>query len=238
MIANYTADGWEIITQRAHALLAAQICARWKIGDQPSRWVETLIAVAEHDDIFNELEHGTLINANGGPVDFKMNSFDLQASMSLMHMALTKSSFIALLTAKHIEFTHGEDPKATAFLVKLKREKRAWMKSAAVTEKELNAAYELLEFCDAFSLLICQGLVPPEGRSLEISSGPDKRAYSVVEIAGKLVVGPWPFETRSFELNYEYRLIPQLRFSSGAAFRKIFLKTPAQQKKLTLCIIR
>jgi len=232
MIANYTADGWEIITQRAHALLAAQICARWKIADQPARWVETLIAVAEHDDIFNEFERGPLVNEKGGPVDFKMTTFDLDASTQLMRMAITKSSFIALLTAKHIAFTHGEEPKATAFLAALKREKKTWMKSAAVTEKELVSAYELLEFCDAFSLLICQNLIPPEERSLEISSGPGKKSYRFVEIKGELIVKPWPFEVASFELNYEYRLIGQLSFSSDKDFREACLKTVAEQKKV------
>nr|WP_199156767.1 DUF3891 family protein [Pedobacter sp. ASV2] len=232
MIVNYTTDGWEVITQRSHALLAAKICGEWKIRDRSSRWTELLIAVAEHDDIFNELERGPLINEKGGPVDFKMTKFNLEASRKLMDMAVTKSSFIALLTAKHISFTHGEESKASAFLATLNEQKKVWMKSAAINEVELGNAYELLEFCDAFSLLICQNLVPPEQRSLEISTGPGKRVYYFAEIQGELVVDPWPFEAESFELSYEYRLIGKLSFSSDRNFRNAFLKTAAQEKKV------
>jgi hypothetical protein len=53
MIVNYIEPGWQIITQRSHGLLAAQICAQWKNNNQPKRWVETLIATAEHDDVYN-----------------------------------------------------------------------------------------------------------------------------------------------------------------------------------------
>lgn len=124
MIVNYKEDGWEMITQRAHALLAAKICAEWRVKDRPSRWTELLIAVAEHDDVFNELERGPLVRENGGPVDFKMTDFDLEASRELMNMALTKSSFMALLISKHIHFTHGEEPRAGEFLATLEKEKK------------------------------------------------------------------------------------------------------------------
>lgn len=234
MITNYIAEGWEIITQRSHAMLAAQICAHWKISDQPSRWVETLVAVAEHDDVFNEFERGPLVNSIGGPVDFKTTSFDLEASKKLMDMALSKSSYVALLTAKHIEFTHGKEPKAAKFISGLKQQMKIWIKCAAVEEKELADAYELLEFCDAFSLLICQDFIPPEKRSLEISSGPNKKAYSLTGTAEKLIVSPWPFEVGSFMVNYESRILTALTFSSDAAFRKKLLRVPAIQKTVKL----
>jgi hypothetical protein len=230
MIVNYKQNGWEIITQRAHALLAAKICAEWKVSDRPPRWMELVIAVAQHDDIFNELERGPLVNENGGPVDFKMTEFDPEASAKLIDLARTKSSFIALLTAEHIRFTHGKEPKAHSFLAALEKDKKVWMKSTSITSHELNRAYELLEFCDAFSLLICQNLVPPEQRSLEISNSPDKNAYRFAETAGKLVVGPWPFEHAHFELSYEYRAIAKLGFSSDEDFRRVFLKTAAREK--------
>lgn len=234
MIANYIAEGWEIITQRSHAMLAAQICGQWKISDQPPRWVETLVAVAEHDDVFNELERGPLVNSKGGPIDFKMTSFDPEASQRLMDMAVSKSSYVALLTAKHIEFTHGKEPKAAEFIIGLKRQMKIWMESTDITQKDLIAAYDLLEFCDAFSLLICQNLIPPQKRSLEISSGPGKKAYSFAEIGKKLIVKPWPFEAGSFVINYESRTLKSLTFSSDAALRKELLQAPILLKTVRL----
>jgi hypothetical protein len=61
MIANYTAAGWEIITQRVHGLLAAQIAAQWAHGLRTARWAEMLLAIAEHDDAQVELEVDNLL---------------------------------------------------------------------------------------------------------------------------------------------------------------------------------
>jgi len=88
-----------------------------------------------------------------------------------------------------------------------------------------------MEWCDALSLLLCQGNLPPEKRKLEISTGPDKKMYYLVQIDSEtLTVQPWPFETMKFQLSYEYRIIKQLDFSSSADFRKAFLKAPVKEQ--------
>ena len=96
---------------------------RWKLSDQLVRWVDILIATAEHDDVFNELECGPLVNANGGPVDFKMNNFDENLSTQLINRAEMKGSFIALLVSRHIAFTHGNEPKRKNFFYICKKRK-------------------------------------------------------------------------------------------------------------------
>ncbi|UKT65752.1 DUF3891 family protein [Pedobacter mucosus] len=235
MIVNYKKDGWEIVTQRSHGLLAAQICARWKITDQPQRWVETLIAVAEHDDVYNEFERDPLINSSGGPVDFKMTSFDKDASTKLIDMAVTKSSFIALMIAKHINFTHGDDSKAKPFLADLKKKENGWLKSAISSPAEVSEAYELLEFCDAFSLLICQEMIQPEQRSIEISSGPGGVSYSFTAKEENLIVTPWPFELPEFQVSFECRTLKQLSYSNNNEFRKMLRLAPVERKLLNIC---
>ncbi|MES2458897.1 MAG: DUF3891 family protein [Bacteroidota bacterium] len=159
MIVNYTESGWQIITQRAHGLLAAQICAHWRKDKQPRRWVETLIAAAEHDDVYNEWENEDLLNESGGPANFKQTAFNLELSERLIGMAETKSAYIALLISRHIQFVHGEDPGVKDFISVLKKRERDWLKAAAISKQEVDLAYELVEFCDAFSLLVCQGLI-------------------------------------------------------------------------------
>ena len=44
MIVNYTDRGWEIISQRAHGLLAAQAAMAWRVKDRPERWTETVLS--------------------------------------------------------------------------------------------------------------------------------------------------------------------------------------------------
>lgn len=223
MIVNYTESGWQIITQRSHGLLAGQICAQWKRDQQPERWVETLIAVTEHDDVYNELENTDLLNENGGPVNFKMTCFNKDHCERLMQMALTKSTYIAVLISRHIKFVHGKAAEAKGFCKVLDKQEKMWMKTAGISANEADTAYQILQFCDAFSLLVCQGLVQPEHRKMEISTGPDNISYGVSEaVKGKLKVNPWPFETDHFTVRYESRMIKQLSFKNVNEFRKAF----------------
>ncbi|RZM08259.1 MAG: DUF3891 family protein, partial [Pedobacter sp.] len=162
-----------------------------------------------------------LLNESGGPVNFKQTEFKLELSERQIGMAETKSAYIALLISRHIQFVHGEDPKAKDFVSKLKKRERDWLKAAEVSKQEVDIAYELVEFCDAFSLLICQGLVQPEGRKIEISKGPDGRAYEMYASGDGLVVEPWPFETSSFNVSWECRTVSQLSFTNVAEFRDL-----------------
>lgn len=221
MIVNYSDSGWQIITQRAHGLLAAQICAQWKRTNQPSRWMDTLIATAEHDDVYNEFENDDLLNEMGGPVNFKMTNFRRDYCERQLKMALTKSRYIALLIGRHIQFVHGNDPAAKEFCKDLNKKERVWLSDTRATKQEIDASYELLEFCDAFSLLICQGLIQPEQRKIEISNGPDGKTYTLFAAADQsLIVEDWPFESDEFKINYESRTLSQLSFKNVAAFKK------------------
>lgn len=235
MIVNYTETGWQIITQRSHGLLAAQICAHWKKNNQPGRWVDTLIATAEHDDIYNEFENDDLLNDHGGPVNFKHTAFKLEYAQRLIGMAETKSAFIALLISRHVRFVHGDDPKAGKFISALKKREGIWMKASCSTEDEVNRGYELLEFCDAFSLLICQGLIQPEHRKIEISSGPDGQAYEMYASDKGIIVSPWPFEISSFLLTWESRTLTQLSFKNVSEFRSRVKKSKVIPLQVLVC---
>jgi hypothetical protein len=234
MIVNYTESGWQIISQRSHGLLAAQICAHWRRDNQPSRWVDTLIATAEHDDVYNEFESEDLLDQLGAPLNFKQTAFRSEDCQRLIDLAENKSSYIALLTSRHIQFVFDADPNAKEFISELKAKEAVWLKRASISKKEVSQGYELLEFCDAFSLLICQGLVQPEHRKIEISNGPDGTAYAMRASDGGLIVTPWPFELESFEVSYESRTISQLRFESITEFRKAFQSATVVGHKITL----
>lgn len=234
MIVNYTEKGWQIITQRAHGLLAAQICAHWRKDNQPERWVDTLIATAEHDDVYNEFENDNLINENGGPINFKNTEFDRSYGQRLIAMAETKSAYIALLVSRHIQFVHGNDPKAKSFIKELLNLEKTWLEIAEVPRAEVDSGYELLEFCDAFSLLICQGLVQPENRKIEISNGPDGKSYEMHHQAEGITVEPWPFEINSFYITYESRLLPELSYRDTSHFRKAIHSVEAKTERLKI----
>ncbi|RYE17719.1 MAG: DUF3891 family protein [Sphingobacteriaceae bacterium] len=140
MIVNYTEAGWEIVLQRAHGLLAAQLAAQWKKEERPERWTETILAIGEHDDAQTELEQNDLITAQSGPVNFKMKTFELPHCQQMIDFSLSKSQYIALLTAMHINFLHVKEAKTNAearsFLNELEALRISWRKALNITEQE------------------------------------------------------------------------------------------------------
>jgi hypothetical protein len=189
--------------------------------------VETLIATAEHDDVNDELNLPDLIHENGGPRNFKMKDFEAGRCQQLLELGLTKGRYIGILMAKHIQFLYGDEASARQYCEKLKKKTRQWILEAGTTDREISASYALLEFCDAFSLLICQGLVQPENRKMEISNGPDGTGYQLsLAENGNLIVSPWPFEEDTFKINYESRCLTQLSFKNDAEFKQKLNQAP------------
>jgi hypothetical protein len=239
MIVNYKENGWEVVTQRAHGLLAAQLAFYWRMKDRPERWLETLLAIAEHDDAENELDGENLLTEAGGPLDFSMKKFEPAHCQKLSSLTLTKSRYIALLTSLHTDFLYGKEKKENAeartFLEEQSRLQNKWLKELNITKEEALRVYDLLEWCDALSLLICKGEMQPEERRLEISTGPDKRMYHLSQVdENSLSVHPWPFEQNNFSVNYDYRPILQIQFRSSEEFRKAFLAADVKEKNWLL----
>jgi len=236
MIVNYTEQGWEIITQRAHGLLAAQVAMQWRKKDRPERWTETLIAIADHDDAQTELEADDLLTPQGGPVDFKMKKFEPEYCRRKHNYAISKSRFIALLTSIHMVFLHATEaesnPLVKGFIAEQQKLQQEWLKQLEITKSETEKVYGLLEWCDAFSLLLAQQEIQPDNRLVEVSSGPDKKQYKLMQNPnGSLTIKPWPFEAKSFSLSLETRLLTTLQFKSCEQFKKEFLDAVVVEKK-------
>lgn len=235
MIVTYNEQGWKVITQRAHGIVAAQLAFEWRVKERPQRWVETVLAIAEHDDAENELDGETLITDSGGPLNFDMKNFELPHCQKLSSLTISKSRYIALLTSMHTTFLYEKDkeqiPEAKQFLKEQATLQATWRRQLGINKEEAIWTYSLLEWCDALSLLICKNNMQPEQRSTEISTGPDKKKYSLIQLDEQtLTVQPWPFEAQRFAVNFEFRIINQLQFASSAAFREAFLKTEVQEK--------
>ena len=70
MIVTQTDTGWQIINQQAHGLLAVQIALHWQVDKRPVHWVETLIALTEHDDGQDNWEGRNHLTTAGAPLHF------------------------------------------------------------------------------------------------------------------------------------------------------------------------
>ncbi len=239
MIVNYSEQGWEIITQRAHGILAAEIGLQWKKNERPERWLETLLVIAEHDDAENEMDGENLLTASGGPLNYSMKTFDLAHCEKLQRMTVTKSRYIRLLSSMHMEFLYGKECKsnkeARTFLSQQKKLRAKLAREISLKNTDLEKTYDFMEWCDAFSLLLCENQVQPEKRMTEISTGPDKRPYQVFTIKqNELSVDPWPFEPVAFTLQFEKRVLTDLLFKSSADFRSRFLTAPVTVSSWTI----
>lgn len=239
MIVTYKEEGWHIITQRAHGIVAAQLAMAWRRKDRPQRWTETVLAIAEHDDAEVELDGENVLTPTGGPLNFDMKTFDLAHCRKLFMLTQTKSRLIALLTSLHMVFLYGKEAagnkEAGTFLEEQKLLQGGWAKELKMEKEEYLRLYDLLEWCDACSLLICGEKQQPEKRKMEISTGPDKKMYHLVQVDdATLTVDPWPFEEKTFTVSFEWRLIKQLQFSSSAQFREAFQQAAVQETRWTV----
>lgn len=225
MIVNYLDGHWQIVAQRTHALLAGQLCFQWAKVKGIDRWFETIMAIAEHDDVYNEFENDDhLLNENGGPVNYKMRPFQKVKCEALLENAKTRSQYIAILTSRHIRFLYDdfENKAVKEYIAHLKRTETKWISQGGFSEQQIVLAYSLLQWCDALSLLICQKLLPPDQRKIEISTGPGGQTYYLYAIDdATLVVEPWPFEKEAFDISFEFRTLNQLAFGSVEEFRQL-----------------
>ncbi len=234
MVVNYGEAGWQIITQRAHGLLAAQLAMHWNKKQRPERWTETVLAIAEHDDAEVELDGENLLTMNGTPLNFDMKSFELEHCQKLSALALTKSRYVSLLTSMHIDFLYRKDAHkingAAHFLKQQSKYRAQLRKELAIKKSTAEEIYCLMEWFDACSLLLCQQKIPPEKRMVEISHGPDGIKYMLFQPDKKsLSVSPWPFEQNRFTVNFESRTLTEPKFPDSAAFRKAFIATKVKE---------
>lgn len=232
MIVNYVPDGWEIITQRAHGLLAAQLAWHWNFDHPGGRCVETLTAIADHDDTGIEFDVKRLLTKAGGPVHFGMRGFEPAHCRQLLVESEAKSRYLALLNTMHLLFLYGGEKGGTAkrFLGELRRKAAGLRRQLRLSKAEVERVYGLFQWCDALSLLICQRALQPEQRWSEISKGPDGVSYELCLLSPeKLSVRPWPFKASGFMVRVEARTLEQLQFGSPGSFLRALEKAPVKE---------
>ena len=71
MIVKNTNTGWEIVTQTGHAFLACQIANKLSAEFKNDYWLETLLAVYNHETLKTDFNSGSILNDKGMPLDFR-----------------------------------------------------------------------------------------------------------------------------------------------------------------------
>ena len=235
MIVHSTNQGWDIIHQQAHGLLAYQIGTNWQTGQRPIYWSETLTALLEHDDGQNPFAGKNHLSEAGAPLSFE--SFSVAQCHRMIDIALRKSRWNALIVSHHATFLYepkrGEDTALDTFLDQQRDNQEKWRKAYRATRKEVMYAYDFVQWCDALSLILCRSELPPEARQLEISKGPDGTRHFIQQRTDDqtLCVSPWPFETDEFSVHIEVYPLNQLRFKNDTALYNAINDAPVEVRE-------
>jgi len=243
MIVSSHQKGWKIITQRSHGLLSAMIGYQYDIDLPVEIMVPALLAIAEHDDGVTETLAQQNLTEAGAPRNFTVQDNNtktyLTPMLSLMEIGSSKSQLNGLLTSLHIKFLYDGDKRKTDkgldnFLMDQEKYRTSVLKNLNINKIFADRLYRFLEWCDAFSLLICLDKIQPQGRKMEISKSPDGNMNTVHYKQNKeICVEPWPFRSSSFKVFYEYRILEQLQFKSIENFNEVCKAAKVKQEIFT-----
>jgi len=236
MIVNHTEHGWDVIFQRAHALLATQIALQWKLRDRPEPWTDLVAAIADHDDGQRDWEGENHLTEAGAPMDFSYQEPDLQQAKRVVDNARYRSRWIAYLTSKHTstlyEGWRKEKKEIARFLDEQAKYQQKLVKDLQTSSREAESRYRFMFFCDALSLILCKDEIPAGGRKLEIAELPNQQKASVFYRNEKeLSLEPWPFEQTQFSLGVEVYHVDQLAFKNDGELYEAFDRAEIKVKQ-------
>ncbi len=226
MIVTQTDQGWQIINQQAHGLLAVQAALHWQTDKRPIHWIETLIALTEHDDGQDPWEGRNHLTKAGAPLHFEILQYSVEQCRRMIQIGLQKSRWNALLMSMHTSFLYepkrGEDPALDEFLDQQTANQTKWRKQYKATRSDAQYGYAFLQWFDALSLILCQDQLPMNERRLEVSLGPDGVAYYISRRNAdqSLCVDPWPFDVPEFSVHIEAVQLKQLTFADDTELYK------------------
>lgn len=227
MIVNPTPQGWEIIYQRAHALLAAKLAyyLHEELRTDESLWLEMLNSIAEHDDGQQGWKGKNHLTEAGAPKDLTQQKYNLEQARDVVSESAQKSRWVALMTSLHTYHLHrsfqGDSQELDAFLEEQLDYQKSLRRSLGINKEASERAYTIMRWCDECSLVLCKSQIPPQGRKLEIGKLPKNTPRFIFQLDNKLCITPWPFKSDSFEISLEYYSVEQLVFENDEELRQL-----------------
>ncbi len=243
MIRRDDNDGWILITQHDHALLAGNLMERWGnetfSSPQPRR--EVLFAVSEHDCGWEEWDSSPKINPeNGYPANFMemessdqtdiwMGSFESHSEEHPYSSALIALHFARfnrkLLTKNPSDVNARLLEGAIDGFVAGKLGIKGSRPEALPAGVRINL--RLLQVGDIISLALCHGW-----ESMEIADVPLDYEGGTARLALKsddgfnFTLSPYPFSATPLELRVRARRLGRKSFSGGEDLRRSLAGAP------------
>lgn len=235
MIVRKSSKGLHLIHQASHGLLAGKIAEQLKTHLKPAPWIETLVAIIEHDDHQLDFDEKNYLSKLGVPLDFTENTTTtrkvVKRAKRVFEQAKSKSLWTALLVSLHLEYLYGDlkdkHKKAKKFLKEQSTFREKNVSKFKMSLKDLKNQYQVLLFCDRCSLILCKDEIPSVGRKIEINTSIKGKKYFISRNKDQSIsVAPWCFEADLFEVRIEETILEKLKFKNQKELRKILNKTP------------
>ena len=223
MIVRPIPGGFQLITQPGHAHLARRIMERCvPLAARPRRDA-ILLAIAEHDSGWEEVDAAPLVDADsGGVVDFVKAPLAVRQGVWPRAVArLDGDPWAAALVAHHAWFVYERfrtsgDPEWTSFFAQMAAARDERLDALGVPLDELLADYAFLRLGDLISLAFCN-----------LATEPLRHDEWTVRLAGaRVVVTPDAFGGAVIPFEIQAREVHGAPFRSDAGLRAAFEYAP------------
>ncbi len=235
MVVKNTSDGWDIVTQTNHALLAAQIANELLPKYKEHFWLETCLSISSHETLETDFNSGEKINDLGMPIDFRQNESsksDLYNKIeSMVFKARNKSLIIAALVSKHLLFLHQKDINKKKVENLCINTIKAAQKIHKINNDVFGLMYGVLRFSDRLSLMIVTDELPDLNRKFDINNAFGEN-HIIKSMNDGYTVKPWPFANSKLDLYFEFRILKEAIFSSEDKFIDAFNKSEIKIKRI------
>ena len=239
MIVRNINQGYEIIFQRNHALLAGELARKLKKTFRPPRWTETLSAILEHDDGQTDWGDADWVSEEGKPVDFSERGFDLAQAIKVTQESAYKSSWIQLLVSMHstslCKACDDRTDEMSDFIREQEKIQKELIKSHSLRKSEIQSYYRFLRWCDECSLILCKGeLETNKPKPLIVGEITTQTSVKISSKSGNyFTVSPWCFQEESFSVTAELYRLNKPSFQSTEELKNEVSKTRPVTKTWT-----
>lgn len=214
MIVREVPEGFVLIRQYDHGLVAGEIARHW--GREPRPSPSTVYAVAQHDLGWRELDESVLWNEGAGrPHDFMSYPTEpkVRAFSAALDLLEERDPYAACLSSMHyatLMQNSDREPEVRFREAEARRQERLRRDIADESVGALEHDLRLLKVCDGLSLFLC--LNEPGREASYPAPYPDGFALGGEEYVPEwadqrtLRVRPDPF-SGPFEIGLPYRVI-------------------------------
>ena len=235
MIRRETDDGWILIAQHDHGVLAGDIMEHWgnELFSGPEQFDEVLLAVREHDYGWVEWESSPEVNPeNGFPMNFmEMKSDDQSDIWSRSYeYHLVNHPYASSLIALHFDRFNRKllerNPSDSAAL-SFKHDMKEFLAEQLVGSdtddipEDMKIDLRFLQIGDIISLSLCHGWGNRVIQEVPVDYQGSVADLDLESADGlNFTISPYPFSIPILKLSIRGRRLRRKSFSSNEEFRK------------------